>query len=163
DLIFRFKSIERIVPHQSGDLRLQIGTRQPLPERGLARLLHLTQPALQFGDFFRLFGEGAFLFWRRQEQGRRREEVGAVVGAPLVDAVEERPERVIVLLGNRVVLVVVTAATLQRQAEEGGAEGVDAVGDILVTELLRDTAALAGHAVQPRERRRQALLPLWPW
>src|SRR5262249_61265482 len=71
DLIFRFESIERIVPDQAGDLRLQVAARQPLPERGLARLLHLTQPAVQLGDLFRLPGERAFLLWRRQEQARR--------------------------------------------------------------------------------------------
>ena len=96
---------------------------------------------------------------RPQEERWRRRGVREVrVEAGFVDVVEERKERVVVALRDRVELVVVTARALERQAEHRGAEGVDAVEDVLGAELLLDAAAFVGLAVQAVERRGDALV-----
>jgi hypothetical protein len=53
--------------------------------------------------------------------------------------------------------VVVATGAFQRQSEKRGAESVDAVGDILIAELLLDTAAFIRLAMQAIERRRKNL------
>ena len=95
--------------------------------------------------------------------GRRRG-VGEVrVQTRLVDVVEERKQREVVALRDRVELVVVAARALERQAEHRGAERVHAIGDVLGAELLFDAAAFVGLPVQAVERRRDALLARRRW
>ena len=76
----------------------------------------------------------------------------------LVDVVEEGEQPVVVPLAHGIVLVVVTAAALEREAEEGRPHRVDAVGDVFDAELLLDAPPFVGLAVQPVERRREALV-----
>ncbi len=76
----------------------------------------------------------------------------------LVDAVEERAQRVVVALRDRIELVVVAAGALERQAQHRRAERVDAIRDVFLAELLLDAAAFVRLAVQAVERGRQALL-----
>ena len=94
------------------------------------------------------------------EQHRRRgHRVGEVrVESGLVDAVEEAEERVEILLGDRVVLVVVAPRALEGQPQERGSEGDGAVGDVLGPPLLLDRSPLVGLAVVPVEGRGQDLL-----
>src|SRR5205823_1358006 len=97
------------MPDEPGNLGFQIGTGEPLPKRGLARGLGPAQMLLHLGDLFRLLSEDVFLLRRWEEQRRRRDVGRVVVSAPLIDAVEECPQGVIVLLQEGVVLVVMTA------------------------------------------------------
>src|ERR1041384_5445561 len=89
---------------------------------------------------------------RRQPQRRLRRDAGRVrIEARLVDR-EEAAERVEVALRDRIELVVVAARAADREPEERGAEGLDAVGDVLVPPFLVDAAAFVGLPVQPEER-----------
>ena len=161
ELVVRLQLVERIVADQSRNVRLQVGAAEPGAEGVVARLLDLAQLRRQRLDLAGAGGQGPFLCGRRQRQRRRGAEGGAVVGAPLVDAVEEGAEAVVILHRERIVFVVVTAGAFHRQPEERGAEGVDAIGDVLVAPLLGDAAALVGHAVQPAEGGGQPLLRAW--
>src|SRR5207247_804784 len=75
-----------------------------------------------------------------------------------VDVLEEGEQRVEVALGDRVILVVMTARAFEGEAEEGGAHRVDAVDDVGDPELLLDDAPLLVLHVQPVERGSQALV-----
>ena len=108
-LIVRRQLVERIVRHQAGDVRLMAGLRQPHLEGGLARLLDLPQPILTGCYLFRIRCQNSLLLGCRQRQCRRRPKVRVIVCAPLVDAVEEGADSVIVGHPDRVVLVVVAA------------------------------------------------------
>ena len=69
---------------------------------------------------------------------------GVAVERLAVEAVEEGEQLVVLLLRDRVVLVVVAAGAADGQAEEDGADGVDAVDHVADVDLLVDRAALAG-------------------
>ena len=75
-----------------------------------------------------------------------------------VDAVEEREERVVVALGDRIELVIVATRALDGQPEHRGAERVHAIDDVLGAKLFLDAAALVRLTVQPVEGGRDALL-----
>ncbi len=123
--------------------RPRLRRRQRAARRGGGRL--------QRGDVRGLLGREQALRRLRCAAGRVR------VQPALVDR-EERAERVVVALRNRVGLVVVAARTADGQPEEGRTQGVDAVGDRFVAPLRLDRAAFVGHPVQPPERRRRARL-----
>ena len=73
------------------------------------------------------------------------------------DVVEEGRELVILLLAERVVLVIVAAATLHRQTQECRCESLRPVGDVLDAKLFRHAAAFNLLRMQPVESRRQNL------
>ena len=66
-------------------------------------------------------------------------EVGVESG--FVDVGEVGTELVIFLRGDRIVFVIVAAAALHGEAEEGGAEGVESIGNILDAEFFGDASA----------------------
>ena len=66
-------------------------------------------------------------------------EIGIEAG--LVDIREIGTQLVVFLGGYWIVFVIVAAGAFHGESEEGGAEGVEAIGDILDTEFLRDAAA----------------------
>jgi hypothetical protein len=74
------------------------------------------------------------------------------------DVLEEAEELVVLALRDRVVLVVVAAGALHRQAEEHGRGGVNAVGHVLDAVLLRDDPALGVMDLVAEERRRHPLV-----
>ena len=81
------------------------------------------------------------------------------VGAGLVVAVEERAERVVVGLLDRVVLVVVAARAADREPQERGAERVVRALDHVLGFVLRVDRAVLGRALaDAQERRREDLL-----
>src|SRR5437899_2262552 len=82
--------------------------------------------------------------WRGQQQRGSRPVDGVVIRAPLIDAVEEGAETIVVLHRQRVVLVVMAARAFEGQSQDRRAERMDAVGDVLIAELFGDTAALVG-------------------
>ena len=73
------------------------------------------------------------------------------IEAGFVDVLEERGERVEIFLGDRVELVVVTTAALEREPEESRAEGGDAVVDVVDAVFLFDRAALGFLCVETVE------------
>ena len=82
-----------------------------------------------------------------EPQLRRRHRLREVGVEPrFVDVVEEREERIEVFLRERVELVVVAAAALEREAEERRAERGHAVVDVGDAILLLDRPALASPA-----------------
>ena len=102
---------------------------------GLGRL-HLR---FELGDP-RLVLLGRELDERRRDADPRREELGR---AALRDAVEGVEQAVVVLLGDRVILVIVTLGARHRQAEPGRGGGVDPVEQVHEPLLLGDRAAFA--------------------
>ena len=78
--------------------------------------------------------------------------------AVLVLVAEHRGHREVFALRDRIILVVVTAGALHRQAHETVAGGHHAVIDAVLSELLGDRAAFERHAMQPVEGRRHALV-----
>ena len=80
------------------------------------------------------------------------------VETAFVDVLEEGGETVEVAHGDRVVFVVVAAAAFEGEAEEGGAEGGDAVVDVFDAEFFFDAAAFVGLAVEPVEGGGDALV-----
>ena len=96
---------------------------------------------------------------REPHEGRRRVDGERVGLEPvLVDRAKHRRERVELARRDRVVLVVVASRALERESEEGRAEGADAVGDAFLPELLGDRAAFLRHAVQPVKAGRHAIV-----
>lgn len=75
--------------------------------------------------------------------GNHRDGVGdAAVLAVLGDVIEEGGELVEILLFDRVEFVVVAFGALHGEAEPSGAEGANAVGDVLEAVFLVDDTAL---------------------
>ena len=94
-----------------------------------------------------------------QPQLRRRHRRREVRIQPrLVDVVEKREQRVKILLRKGVELVIVAAAALEREAEEGGAERRHPVVDVVDAILLLDGAAFTLLLVESVEGRGQHLL-----
>src|SRR6185503_9023289 len=84
-----------------------------------------------------------------QRHRRSRRRAGEVRVEPgLVDAVEERAERVVVALRDRIELVIVAAGALEGQPQHRRAERVHAIRDVFLAELLLDAAALVRLPVQ---------------
>ena len=83
--------------------------------------------------------------------GRRHRWREVAVEPRLVDVVEEGEELVILLLRERIELVVVAAAALERQAEEGGPEGRDTVVDVIDAILLLNASPLRLLLMEPIE------------
>ena len=161
ELVVRLQSIERIVARPARAGRALVGAGPARRWKAVSRDFSTSRScASSASTSLRQAARVRSWSARRQRQRRRGPEGGAVVGAPLVDAVEEGAEPVVVL--HRA-----AGRTCGRgsgvhssgQTEEGGAEGLDAVGDVLVAPLLGDAAALVGHAVQPAEGGGQALRP----
>ena len=101
--------------------------------------------------------EFGLLFAGRGREQRHR--VGdAAIFAVFEHVVKEREHPVVVLLADRVELVVVAAGAFHRQAEQGGACGADAVGDVFDAILLVDDAAFAVDDVVTVEGRGEALV-----
>ena len=92
---------------------------------------------------------------RLRRRHRRREEG---VEPRLVDVVEEREQRIEVLLSERVEFVVVAAAAFERQAEKRRAKRGHTVIDVVDAILLFDRSALALLLVQAVEGRGEHLL-----
>ncbi len=92
---------------------------------------------------------GALLGGGDLDDGRVR--LGVAVHRVGVEVVEERVQRVVVALCDRVELVVVALRAADREAEEGGAGGVDAVGDVAEADLVEDRAAFVGGDVGAEE------------
>ena len=116
----------RLVAHlqigfEPGVPREQLRVRRPV--ESLQGLLQLGDPGLQVRGLL-LLGSG--------RQGERR----------LVAVVEEGEQPVVLALADRVVLVIVTLAAADGQAEEDGAGGVDAIDDRLDAEHLDVDAPL---------------------
>ena len=86
-------------------------------------------------------------------RGNRTREVG--IDSRFVDVVEEGEELVVLLLGNRVELVLVTSGTFECQTQECHREGVVAVGNVLDTEFLQRATALDLLRMQTVESRGQ--------
>ena len=78
--------------------------------------------------------------------------------AVLIEVAEHRRQREVVPLGDRIILVVVAARALHREAHEAVAGGHHPVVDAVLTEFLGDGAAFEGHAVQPVESGRHPLV-----
>ena len=98
------------------------------------------------------------LLRRRQQQRRHRHGVGEIRRLPrFVDVLEEREQRVKILLRDRIELVIVAAAALKGQSEERRAERVDAIDDVADAEFLLDDAAFLVLHVQAVERGGQPL------
>ena len=137
--------IERKPSQQSG----RLGCRKTLRrQRGLPGFLIGRAFSRALGQPFREFGPprleplplGALL-WRRDLEERLGHPPPLAVAHDLVwNIVEKCREPVVVSLGEGIVLVVMAAGTLERQAEEGGRGGVNPIGDILDPVLLVDDA-----------------------
>ena len=90
--------VEREVADQAGDLRLRVAgpaRRGKPPSRDSAQFTR--RRASRSRDRRRCAASFVLLLRRRQQQRRRGAELRVVVRAPLVDAVEERAEGVVVL------------------------------------------------------------------
>ena len=140
-----------LVPKARGAGRGLLHRGARVGERGSAVFHGRVDRAAQLADLrlLRLGGEAH----RRLRDAARR--IGIEPG--FVDR-EEAAQRVVVALRDRVGLVVVAACAADRQAQERGAERVDAIGDVLVPPFLLDRAAFVGLAMQAPERRRGARL-----
>ena len=144
-----FGGLQRVGPQgRPAGMRVRkfpAGLREPGGERRLGGL-----PGRLFG---RLGGVDERLGFA-QGPGRERRLEGQVrLGAAarlavLVDAVEERGERVVVVDRDRIELVRVALRAAQGESEPGGAHGVHAVEDVVDAGFFRVAAALAvGHVV----------------
>ena len=128
-------------------------------ERLPRRARHLADLRLERAHLFREALVFFFLAGGPQQQRRARRRGGEVrVEARLVDVVEEREQRVVIALRDRIEPVVVAAGALDREPEHRRAECVHPIDDVLGAELLFDAAALVGLAVQPVEGRGDPLL-----
>ena len=78
--------------------------------------------------------------------------------AVLVLVAEHRRHREVFALRDRIVLMVVTAGALHRQAHETVARGHHAVIDAVLSELFGDRTAFESHAMKPVEGGRDALV-----
>ena len=88
-----------------------------------------------------MIGQGGLLLAGRR--GNHRDGVGdAAVLAVLGDVIEEGGELVEILLFDRVEFVIVAFGALHGETEPGGAEGANAVGDVLEAVFLIDDTAL---------------------
>ena len=133
---------------------------QPLAECPPSLIGHLSPTRLRFGDLRLGRDHRGFLLVIGQQQGGRRYRTGEVgVDAGFVDVVEEGEELVVLLLGNRIELVLVTTSTFERQSQECHREGVIAIGDVFDTELLGSTATLDLLGMQAIEGRCQLGVP----
>ena len=79
------------------------------------------------------------------------------VHRPAIEAVEERQQRVVVGLRDRVEFVVVTNRTLGRQSEHHGAHRVGAVDTVPREDFVVDRPVFVGGDVQPVESRGDAV------
>ena len=146
------------VPAGLNPLALLLLPRELFPAQRVVRLVQQRAAlAFQGRNLIRQFCHGHRLLRRRHFDERR----GGIAVEPLFrDAIEEIVELIILALGERVVLVVMTFRAGRTRAEVNGAERVHAVGHILVHVLVRVGAALrAAHAI-PVEGRGNALLDL---
>ena len=76
----------------------------------------------------------------------------------LVDVLEKRKERIEIAHRDRIKLVIVTAGAFERQTQERGAEGIDAVHHVTDPELFLDDTAFLVLQVEAIERGGQPLL-----
>ena len=108
----------------------------------------------QLGEF--LIGGGV-----GQQQCRHRgviHEAGVRILPGFVDVLEKSEERIEIPHCHRIKLVIVTAGAFQRQTQERGAEGIDAIHHITDSELLLDDATFLVLQVEAVERGGQTLL-----
>jgi len=125
---------------------------EPRLEAGLGGCDGGGKSRLAGGDFLFRRGELGFLLRSGQEQrGLGQDSVRIADQAVLVDAVEKRTHRVVVLRGDWVVFVVVAAGALEGERHETGADGVHAVGNAVLAEFFGHRAAFVGFAVDAAE------------
>jgi hypothetical protein len=152
-----FQLVKRVRRHESRDGQLvrALPLREPPPCGNAGG----RQSRLLVGHRLAQLGDPPVLLVGREQQRRHRGGAREVRRLPgLVDVLEEREQRVEVLLLDRVVLVVVASAALEGQPEEGRPERGHPVHHVGDPELLFNDPALLVLHVQPVERRRQPLL-----
>ena len=140
--------------------RLAVGKQACLPGgiSDIDRRLGLSFKPLHFGlqvdQLFALFVTGQF------QQRRGHPDAGRLPAWPaaLGQLVEDMEQPVVVDLGQRVVLVVMALGAGQRQAQPGGAGGVDAIKQIVEPLLLGNRAPLAVEQMVAVEGRGNFLL-----
>ena len=108
-------------------------------------------------DFVAQFAQAAFVLGRDDSFDGVRV-AAAIDRTRLGDRVEVRRELVVLLLRERVVLVIVTPAAADGQAEPHGAGRLDSVEDVLDARLLGDPAALAVERMVAVKARRDLLV-----
>ena len=135
------------------------GEQRPLAAGPSAqhRFVHGGQPCLQLRDAVTKAGD----FIGAKDGARHHRGAGVdasvAVETTVAECVEVSEEAVVVALRDRIVLVVVALGAGEREAEDGLAEGLHAVGVVVEQILLGDGAALVGGHVVPLEPRRDEL------